>query len=99
MLSWVLKLRILLFEECPLLFPDFEAGHFYKDFLAKCEIFQLGIELCADLPDPPHMNKDQFCGPNGQIKTSVRQYFDQVSAHAVTKLEVHSKNPKMEEMH
>ena len=68
------------------------------DLLAKCEIFQLGIALCADLPGTPHMNRDQFRGPHGQIKISVRQFFDQVSAQAVAQLGVQGKNAKMNKM-
>ena len=53
------------------------------------------MELCADLPDTPHMNRGQFRGSHGPFKTFVRQNFDQVSAQAVTKLGVQGKNAKV----
>ena len=53
------------------------------------------MELCADLPDTPHMNRGQFRGPHGPFKTFVRQNFDHASDWAVTKLGVQGKNPKV----
>ena len=64
-------------------------------FLPFGKIFQFEMQLCADLPDTPHMNRGQFRGPHGQIKTSVRQIFDHVSAQAVTKLGVQGKKSKI----
>ena len=46
------------------------------------------MELCAEVPATPHMNRGQFRGPHGQIKTSVRQNFDRASDQAVTELGV-----------
>ena len=60
-----------------------------------CKIFQFEMELCADLPDPSHMNRGQFRGFHGPIKTFVRQNFDQASDQAVTKLGVQGKNAKV----
>ena len=48
-------------------------------------VFQFEMELCADLPDPPHMNRVLIRGLHGPFKIFVRQFFDQVSAQAVTK--------------
>ena len=56
------------------------------------------MELCADLPDTPHMNRGQFRGSHGPIKTFVRRIFDQASDQAVTKLGVQGKNAKLHQM-
>ena len=64
-------------------------------FLLFCKIFQFEMELCADLPDTPLMNRGLIRGPQAPIKTFVRQIFDQASGQAVTKLGVQGKNAKL----
>mgnify|MGYP000742953156 CR=1 FL=1 len=67
----------------------------YQYIFQLCEKVQLEMELCADLPDTPHMNRGQFRGSHRPIKTFVRQNFDQTSDQAVTKLGVQGKNAKV----
>ena len=57
-------------------------------FLLLYKIFQFEMELCADLPDTPHMNRGQFRGSHGPFKTFVRQNFDPRSDQDVAKVGV-----------